>query len=41
MIITQQRMLDRDQFIGHIMGGFHWQHTRIAFAFAFWKIVCF
>lgn len=26
-----------DQFIGHIMGGFHLQHTLIAVPFAFWK----
>ena len=26
-----------DQFIGHIMGGFHLQHTLIGVAFAFWK----
>ena len=26
-----------DQFIGHIMGGFHLQHTLIAVAFAYWN----
>ena len=26
-----------DQFIGHIMGGLHLQHTLIAVPFTFWK----